>query len=156
MCSHFGLGVYRRHMLSKTARALPRTLNISETARAQPQTLNILTVREPMGLSLRRRLILLASHRMALTREQKNPGWITWEIEIFSIFAWSVPTLVPKHKSRFRVFRSTTCLCWWSINIYETFGRRKLQFHCGILLVCLAQKQLQIWGRCFSSIIGCR
>ena len=41
--------------------------------RARPhRSLNILTEREPMGLSSRRRLILLASHRMALTRERKN------------------------------------------------------------------------------------
>ena len=36
------------------------------------RSLNILTAREPMGLSSRRQWILLASHRMALTRERKN------------------------------------------------------------------------------------
>ena len=63
------------------------------------RSLNILTAREPMSLSSRRRLILLASHRMALTRERKNPSQIAREIEIFTIFAWLVPTLVPKHNS---------------------------------------------------------
>ena len=38
-----------------------------------------------------------SSHRMALTRECKNPSWIAPEIEIFSSFAWLVLTLVPKH-----------------------------------------------------------
>ena len=54
-----------------------------------------------MGLSSRRQLVLLASHRMELTRERKNPSQIAREIEIFSNFAWLVPTLVPKHNSRF-------------------------------------------------------
>ena len=89
-------------------------------------SLNILTAREPMGLSSRVWLFLLASHRMALTKERKNPNRIAREIEIFSIFAWLVPTLVPKHNSRFRVFRRTICWSWWSINIYETFGRNKI------------------------------
>ena len=46
-----------------------------------------------MGLSSRRRLILLASYR----RERKNSSRlsrIAREIEIFSIFAWLFPTLV--------------------------------------------------------------
>ena len=88
--------------------------------------LNILTAREPMSLSSRRQLLLLALHRMALTRERKNPSQIAREIEIFSIFAWLVPTLVPKHNSRFWVFRRTICWSWWSINIYETFGAKKI------------------------------
>ena len=58
-----------------------------------------------MGLCSRRRLLLLASHRMAPIRERKNPSRIAREIEIFSIFAWLVPTLVPKHNARFRAFR---------------------------------------------------
>ena len=75
------------------------------TCRAGPRarrhrSLNILTAREPMGLSSRRRSILLASHRMALTEERKNPILIAREIEISSIFAWLVPTMVPKHNSR--------------------------------------------------------
>ena len=41
-----------------------------------------------MGLSSRSRLILLASHRMVLTRERKNSSRIAREIEIFSIFAF--------------------------------------------------------------------
>ena len=62
--------------------------------RAGARSLNILTARKPTGLSARRRLRLLASHCMALTRECKNPSLISREIKIFSIFAWSVPTLV--------------------------------------------------------------
>ena len=101
------------------------------TCRAGPRarrrrSLNILTAREPMGLSTRRRLFLLASHRMALTGERKNQNRIAREIEIFSIFAWLVPTLVPKQNSRFRVFCLTICWLWWSINIYETFGAKKI------------------------------
>ena len=83
------------------------------TCRAGPRAplhvLNILTVREPMGPSSRRWLILLAWHRMALSRERTNPSRIAREIEIISIFDWSVPTLVPKHNSRFWVFRRTVC-----------------------------------------------
>ena len=72
---------------------------VAATWRAGPRarrrrSLSILTAREPMGLSSRRKLILLASHRMALTRGRKLPSWIAREIEIFSNFAWSVPTLV--------------------------------------------------------------
>ena len=51
---------------------------------------------------------------------------IAREIEIFSIFAWLVPTLVPKYNSRFRVFRSTIVWLRWSINIYEAFCRNKI------------------------------
>ena len=64
---------------------------------------------------------------MALTRECKNPSRIAREIEIYSIFAWLVPTLVPKHNSRFRVFRRTICWSCRSINIYETFGRNRIR-----------------------------
>ena len=71
-------------------------------------------------------LFLLPSHSMALTGESKNPNWIAREIEIFSIFAWLVPTLVLKHYSRFWVFCSTICWTWWSINIFETFGQKKI------------------------------
>ena len=99
--------------------------------RARPhRSLNILTEREPMGLSSRRRLILLASHRMALTRERKNPSQIAREIEIFSIFAWSVgtnlvPTLVPKHNSRFWVSAAQS-VGLDDCNLYETFGAKKI------------------------------
>ena len=54
-----------------------------------------------MGLSMRRLLILLASHHMALTREHKNSSRIAQKIEIVSIVAWLVPTLEPKQNSRF-------------------------------------------------------
>ena len=87
------------------------------------RSLNFLTAREPTSLSSRRQLLLLASHRMALTRERnlKNLSRFAWEIKIFSIFARLVPTSVPKHNSRFWVFLSTICWTWWSINIYEIF-----------------------------------
>ena len=78
------------------------------------RSLNILKACEPMGFSSRRLLLLLASYCMALTRERKNPSRIARQIEIFStwIFASLVPTLVPKHNSRFLVFRSTICWSW--------------------------------------------
>ena len=105
----------------------------SATCRERPHVrrcrpLNNLTAREPTGLSSRRRLFLLASHRMALTGERKNPNWIARWIKIFSIFAWlvKVSTLVPKHNSRIWVLHSTICWSWWSINIYETFGAKKI------------------------------
>ena len=47
-----------------------------------------------LSLSSRHLLLLIASYSMALTRERKNPSRIAPEIEIFSIFAWLVPTLV--------------------------------------------------------------
>ena len=111
--SHFDARFRRRNMLR-------------ETARAPPQVPNILTACEPMGLSSRSKLLLLASQRMALTRESKNASRIAREIEILSILALSVPTWFPKHNSRFRVFCRTICWSWWSINVYETFGRKKI------------------------------
>ena len=105
--SHFGARVRRRDM--------PRG-----TARAPPQVLNILTAREPMGPSSRRRLILLASHRMAPSRERKNPSRIArlgnrdfFDFRLVGPL-W-LPTLVPKHNSRFWVFRRTICWLLWSI-----------------------------------------
>ena len=54
------------------------------------RSLNILTAREPMGLSLRHWLILLASHGMALTRERKNSSRIAREIKKFQfLLGWS-------------------------------------------------------------------
>ena len=141
--SHFG-----SRLAGATCRAGPRA--------RRSRSLNILTAREPMGPSSRRRLILLASHCMALARERKKPSRIAREIEIFSIFAGWVPTLVPKHNSRFRAFRSTLFWSWWSINIYETFGRKKISFPCEMLFLLLAQRKVQIWGRRVSSILGFR
>ena len=76
-CSHFDVRVRRRHMLHETARAPAQVPHHFDGARGC----------EPVGLSSRLRLILLASHCMALTREHKNPSQIAREIEIFSIFA---------------------------------------------------------------------
>ena len=63
MCSHFGARV-RRRIAAATRSAGPRA--------RRRRSLNILTARKPMCLSSRHWLILLASHRMALTRERKN------------------------------------------------------------------------------------
>ena len=63
---------------------------------------------------------------MALTGERKKLTQIPREIEIFSIFAWLVPTSVPKQNLRFPVFCHTICWLWWLINIYETFGAKKI------------------------------
>ena len=93
------------------------------------KSLNILTAHEPMGLSSCGRLLLLASHCMVLTREHKNPSWIAREIKIFSIFLWLVHTLILKHNLRFLAFRRTICWSWWLINIYETFGRKKITIY---------------------------
>ena len=76
-CSHFGARVCRRHMLCETSTFWRRTSPL------------------PMGLSSRRRMLLLASHCMVLTKERKTPSRIAREIEIYSIFAWLVPKLVP-------------------------------------------------------------
>ena len=119
MCSHFGARVRRRHMPRETARALPQVPQHFDGARANGWLIMVLN-------KINRWLILLASHRMALTRERENSSQIAREIEIFSIFAWLVPTLVPKHNSRFWVFCRTICWTWWSINIFETFGRKKI------------------------------
>ena len=84
-CPHFRARVRRRHMLRGTARA-------------QPQVPQILTVREPMGLSSRQILLLLASHSILLTRERKNLSQIAQEIKFISNFAsCSVPKLVPNN-----------------------------------------------------------
>ena len=42
------------------------------------------------------------------------------------VFALSVPLLVQKHNSRFRVFWSTIYWSLWLTNIYETFGGMKI------------------------------
>ena len=105
-CSYFGARVRSRHMMREAAR---------RGAQQVPQHFD---GARAMGLSSRRRLILLASHRMALTRERKSSSRIAREIEIFSIFAWLVNTLVPKHNSRFWVFRRTICWSRRSINIF--------------------------------------
>ena len=90
-----------------------------------------------MGLSSRSRLLLLASHRMDLNRERKNSSRIAREINLFSNFAWSVPTLVRKHNSRFRVCRSTICWMQWSIcdlkllrNSLQTAFKQPSKFEC--------------------------
>ena len=62
--------------------------------------------------------------------KKSRSACIIWvKISIFH-FGWmgplAVPTVVPKHNSRFRVFRRTICWSWWSINIYETFGPNKI------------------------------
>ena len=50
------------------------------------RSVNIWMVQLPLGLSSRSLLTLLASNRMALTRECKSSSRITWEIEIFFNF----------------------------------------------------------------------
>ena len=55
-----------------------------------------------------------------------GPSRIAPEIQIFSIFAWLVPTSVIKHNSRFWVLRCTICWSWRSIKIYDAFGRKKI------------------------------
>ena len=47
-------------------------------------------------------------------------------LNLGQLWAWLVPRLIPKHNGRFRVFRRTICRSQWSINIYETFGRKKI------------------------------
>ena len=111
MCSHFGASVCR-HMLRETSRA-----------HCRHRSLSILTVLEPIGLSesSRSRLLYLASHRMALTRERKTLSRIAQEIKISQfLLCWS-PTFVLKHNSRPQVFSSTICWSWWSINNCEAF-----------------------------------
>ena len=159
-CSHFGARVRRRHKL-RACSSPPQAARDRARAAAGPSIFwRHASQSLPIGPSSRRRLLLLASHRMALTRERKNPSRIAREIEIFSIFAWLVLTLVPKQNSRFWVFRRTISWTWWSIDIYEILGRnlveRISQFPCGMLFLRFAQKQDQIWGSRFSSIVGFR
>ena len=109
---------------------LQRHRSLHSLRDSRHMSLKMLTVQEPMGLSWRCRLLVLASHRMALTRKRKNPSWITQETEIFSIFAWLVPTLVPswKHNSRFRVFCCTICWFFYWLTFVKHLVERKLQF----------------------------
>ena len=115
MCSHFGARVRRpgRHMLRETARAQQQVPPHFDGSRANGSLF------APAAASCS-----LASHRMTLTKECKNPSWIAREIELFSI--WLVLTLIPKHYSRFRVFCQTICWTSWLIYIYETFSRNKI------------------------------
>ena len=110
-------GGVRRRIAAATCSAIPRA--------RRSRSLNILTAREPMGLPSRRRLFLLASHRMALTGKRKNPNRIAGEIKRFSIFAWLVPTLVPK-KIAVSLWNHVSVPC---------------------------SETDQIWGRRFSSIV---
>ena len=112
--SHFGALVFA----AATCCARPRACS--------SRSVNIWMVREPLGLSSGSRLLLSASHRMTLTRGRKSSSRIARKIEIFSIFARLVPLLISKHNSRFRVFHSTICWSWWSVNIFETYGRNKI------------------------------
>ena len=103
-----------------SARAFAAAICHARPSAPSSRSLNILTVLEPMGLPSRSLLFLLASHSMALTEERKNQSRIAQEIEIFSIFAWLVPTLARKQNLRFWVFCNTICWLLWLINIYET------------------------------------
>ena len=69
--------------------------------------------------------VLLAAFWDIVWRWLEN-GRIQTESLEKSIFAWLVPKLVPKQNSRFQVFSSTICCLWWLINIYETFGAKKI------------------------------
>ena len=93
---------------------------------------------------------------MALTREPKNPSRIAREIEIFSIFAWLVPMLVGSIKQgfEFSAAQSVDPDDW--LTFMKHLAGIKSQFPCGILFLRLAQKQVWIWGRQFSSIVGFR
>ena len=57
-----------------------------------------------------------------MTREHKNQSWIAQEIEIFSNFAWSIPTLVLKVSS----FPPHNLLIAMINYLYETFGWKKI------------------------------
>ena len=89
------------------------------------RSLNIWTACELIGLSSRSQLLLLASYRVALTRERRILSWIAREIKIFSSFACLVPAFFPKHNSKFRALLSTICWSWWSINILKHLAERK-------------------------------
>ena len=104
------LSAYALSLRSKTRALAAATCCARQRALQQcSRSLNILTAHEPLGRSSRHLLPLLALHRMALTRKRKNPSKIAREIEIFSNFALSVPTLVQEHNSRFERF-AAQCL----------------------------------------------
>ena len=126
-----------RAFATATCRAGPRA--------GSSRSLNILTERKPMGLSSCSRLILLASHRMALTRERKNSSQIAREIDIFSIFAWLVPTLVPMHNSSFEFSAAQSVDPDDRLTFMKHLVEIKSQFPCRILFLRLAQKQVWIW-----------
>ena len=68
---------------------------------SRPGSLNILTACEPMCLSSRCRLILLASYRTALTRERKNPSRIAREIIYCSAIYFREGTLSESSLSKY-------------------------------------------------------
>ena len=72
------------------ARALATATCCARQRACCSRFLNISTAQE--GFSLCCWLLLLASYSMVLTREHKNPSRIAWQIKIFSIFAWLIPT----------------------------------------------------------------
>ena len=120
-----------------SARAFAAATWCARPCERSSRSLNILTVREPICLSSRRQLILLASYRMALTRERKNSSRIAREIEIFSILlGWS-----PRwSRSIMRGFEFSVApsvdlddQLTFMIHLVE----RKSQFPCAILFLCL-------------------
>ena len=122
------------------------------------RSFNILTAREPVGLSSRRQLILLASHRTALTRERKTSLRIAREIETRIsqfLLGWS-----PRWSRSITWGFEFSAAQSFDLDDRFTFMKhlveRKSHFPCGMLYLRLAQKQVQIWGRRFSSILGFR
>ena len=108
------------------------------------RSLNIFPAQEPMGLSSRCQLFLLASHHMALTGWRKNSNQIAWEIEIFSIFAWLVPRWSQSRTQGFKFSAAQSVDYDDQLIFMKHLVQRKAQFPCGILFLCLAQKQVQI------------
>ena len=108
------------------------------------RSLNIFTARDSMGLSSRRRMLFLASYRMALTRERKNPSRIAREIEIFSILlSWSPRwSRCITRGFEFSAAQSVDHNDW--LTFKKHLVERKSQFPCGnysgMLFLRLAQK----------------
>ena len=133
------------HALASARASLPphAARSVRETAHAQPQVQQHFygpAAREPMGLSSCSRLLLLAcqphcsrSRVFSQIFLGLSPRWRFW---VFCL-----------QKFVDRIDRLT---------LMKHLDERKLQLPCGMLFQRLAQKQVQIWGRHFSSIVGYR
>ena len=84
-----------------------------------------------LGLSSCHQFLLLASHSMALTKEGKNPSWITdyrlrnWDFLNFCLVG---PHVSPDAYLEVSSFPPSRSICWsqWLINIFGTFGRKEI------------------------------
>ena len=100
---------------------------------------------------LRGSLLLLASHRMMLTRERKNLNWIAGRIEFFSFCLVSPHRTGPHVGPKLSAAQSVDCFDRLMFFYMKHLVESKSLFPRGMFLhLAHWQKQVQIWERHFS------